>query len=293
MGCGNYSVSQERRNSTLLPQHTGCQWLSPCKAHKKWSQNLEKPLLGTCWGWSVQAGRTRLPSTLWEGHMCRTRCEKRDCHVLGLAVNCSRIKKQKNPMSKTPPPQAVHYQHPSESAQDECLLEQSSILSFNVYKNHGCSQQPPPLWLSCSVCQGQDRNMEITSVPFPNITPRGLQPPSTLGIPCFDLFPSDAILRSFFHLTLSLWRPQGSPPGPPKMTTDPTAGVLCPFPICIQASPGCPVKSTSLTARGSIQPHLRSTECPQPARYSQSSSTQTEASSTNRDKRPPSLCPKG
>lgn len=139
----------------------------------------------------------------------------------------------------------MHYRHPSESAQDECLLEQSSILSFNVYKNHGCSQQPPPLWLSCSVCQGQDHNMEITSVPFPNIRPRGLQPPSAPGIPCFVLFPSDAILRSFFHLILSLWRPQGSPPGPPKMTTDPTAGVLCPFPIRIQASPGCPVKSTS------------------------------------------------
>lgn len=105
MGCGNYSVLQERRNSTLLPQHTGCQWLSPCKAHKKWSQDLEKPLLGTCWGWSVQAGRIRLPSTLWEGHMCGTRCEKRDCHVLGLAVNCSRIKKQKKTLSKTPPPE--------------------------------------------------------------------------------------------------------------------------------------------------------------------------------------------
>lgn len=160
MGCRNYSVSQERRNSTLLPQHTGCQWLSPCKAHRKRSQ--EKPLLGTCWGWSMQAGRIQLPPTLWEGHMCGTRCEKRDCHILGVAVNC-----KKKPCPKHTPP-AVHYQHPGESAQDECLLEQSSILSFNVYKNHRCSQQTPPPWLSCSVCQ--DRTITQRSHPSPSQT---------------------------------------------------------------------------------------------------------------------------
>lgn len=64
-------------------------------------------------------------------------------------------------------------------------------------------------------------NTEVTSIPFPNITPQGLQPHPTLEIPCFVLFPSDAILMSFFLLTLSLWRPQGSPPGPQRQPLTP------------------------------------------------------------------------
>lgn len=134
----------------------------------------------------------------------------------------------------------MHYQHPGESTQDEWWSK--ALFYLLIFIKLQPEATPSMAQLLRVPGTGPQYGNHLHSLPkhghhthplpkhghhihpFPNITAQGLQPPPTLGIPCFVLFPSDVLFKgAFFPCSVPVETP-GVPSWIPKMTRDPSGG---------------------------------------------------------------------